>query len=82
MSYIFIDVDAARRCVAIISEKSTQLRSLLGESSADPKLEDFCARLTVLSGDLSAVTEAYASEDERLKAVHLENGEGGRIRNG
>jgi hypothetical protein len=81
MSYIFIDVDASRQCVALINDKTTELRAVLSES-ANPKLSDFCARLAALSGDLSAVTEAYASEDERLKAVHLRNNEGGRIQNG
>lgn len=82
MSYIFVDVDASRQCVALINEKINQLRALLGESPANPKLADYCERLAVLATDLSQVTETYAAEDERLKALHLKNNEGGRVRNG
>jgi hypothetical protein len=85
MSYIFIDVDAARRCVASMNRGAEKLGALL---AAEPggemtgKLEAFHKKLAALAGDLSAATEKYAAEDEHLKAVHLATGEGGRVKNG
>jgi hypothetical protein len=80
MSYIFIDAAAARRCAALIREQAGRLGALIG-NSADPRLEAYCQKLGALAADLSAVTEAYAAEDERLKTIHLTTGEGGRLGN-
>lgn len=84
MSYIFIDVDAARRCAGLMNAKSGQLLALLGgEAGAmSARLEAFCRELDVLSADLSEVTESYAAADEKLKTMHLMDNEGGRLNNG
>lgn len=84
MSYIFIDADAARSCTALMREKEALLRALVSDAAGEDRarLTAFCEKLEALAADLSDVTEAYAAEDERLKAVHLMNNEGGRVHNG
>ena len=81
MSYIFVDADAARRCAALMREQEEKLQKLL-PVPPDPRLEAFCQKLGALASDLSAVTEAYAAADERMKTIHLTTGEGGRRGNG
>lgn len=73
MSYIFVDVDEARRCGVLISSKTEQLRALITDEADESggKLADFCRRLDTLSADLLDVTETYAAEDEKMKALHL-----------
>ena len=73
MSYIFIDVDEARRCAALIKAQADELRELTGGQTdkRGKQLEEFCRKLYTLSEDLLAETEAYASEDEKMKALHL-----------
>lgn len=73
MSYIFIDVDEARRCAALIDTHADLFGELIVDAS-DPtarRLEEFCRKLYALSADLSNVTESYAAADEKLKNLHL-----------
>ncbi|NLT14107.1 MAG: hypothetical protein GXY05_07170 [Clostridiales bacterium] len=81
MSYIFIDVEAARRCALLLRAQAEKLQLLLGDAP-DARVEAFFRKLGGLADDLSKVTEAYAAEDERLKEIHLTTGEGGRLMNG
>ena len=73
MSYIFIDVDEARRCAALIKEQADQLGELLGGQAAAPgsRPAEYCRKLQTLYADLLEETEAYAAEDEKMKALHL-----------
>jgi hypothetical protein len=78
MSYIFIDVDEARRCSALINAQAEQLGELTdGEpNELSRTLEAFRLKLSTLSADLLEETETYASADEKMKRLHLTANDG------
>ncbi|SHI01596.1 hypothetical protein SAMN02745823_01916 [Sporobacter termitidis DSM 10068] len=73
MSYIFVDVDEARRCAGLMSGHAEEFGALLGGApeAMREKLEAFRQRLAGLAADLSAETEKYAAADEKMKRLHL-----------
>lgn len=73
MSYIFVDVEEARRCAGLLSEETARLHSILQAAPAPvvPGLQALYDHVASLTADLITETEKYSTADEKMKSLHL-----------
>lgn len=73
MSYIFVDVEEARRCARLLNEESERLHSMLQAAPVPvvPGLQALYDHVASLTADLISETEKYSTADEKMKSLHL-----------
>ena len=71
MSYISVDFDESRRCVAVIDSLAEQVGALAEGESCElcPLLEEYAQKLRILASDLLQTTDKFDALDAHAREL-------------